>query len=59
LAHLTKDVEDQPLPPANDMLAIEDGNALFYYLKELPDTFTIYRRATMVFRSHDLTRVFD
>jgi len=39
LAHLTKDVEDQPLPPANDMLTMEHGNALFYYLKELPDTF--------------------
>jgi len=29
LAHLTKDVEDQPLPPANDdMLTMVDGNAL-------------------------------
>jgi len=35
LTHLTKDVEDQPLPPANDMLTMEDGNALFHYLKEL------------------------
>ena len=39
LAHLTKDVEDQPLLPANGMLTMEDGNASFYYLKELPDTF--------------------
>ena len=35
---LTKDIMDDPLPNAN-VLTIEDGNALFYYLKEVPDNF--------------------
>jgi hypothetical protein len=33
---LTKDVEDVPSPPDDKTLVIEDGNAAFYYLKDLP-----------------------
>ena len=35
---LTKGVMDEQIPNAG-VLTIEDGNALFYYLKEIPDTF--------------------
>lgn len=36
---LTKDLDDSRLPPDSDTLVIEDGNACFYYLKEVPSTF--------------------
>jgi hypothetical protein len=36
--HLTKGIMDAPLPNV-DTLTIEDGNVLFYYLKEIPDNF--------------------
>ena len=38
LAHsfLTNDTMDVPVPTVN-VLTIEDGNALFYYLKEIAD----------------------
>ena len=35
---ITKGVMDEKLPNVG-VLTIEDGNALFYYLKEIPDTF--------------------
>jgi hypothetical protein len=36
---LTKDVEDVLPPPDDETLVIEDGNAAFYYLKDLPPNF--------------------
>jgi hypothetical protein len=40
LDYLTKAVEDGVLPQnPKDCLVIEDGNAVFYYLKEVPGTF--------------------
>ncbi len=38
LSFLTKNIMDDPLPNVN-VLTIEDGNALFYYLKDVPDNF--------------------
>ena len=39
---LTTDVADALEPPNNDTLLVEDGNACFYYLKELPEKFPWY-----------------
>jgi hypothetical protein len=35
----TKDVKDVPPPPDDKTLVIGDGNAAFYYLKDLPPNF--------------------
>ena len=35
---MTKEIIDEKLPNAGD-LTIENGNALFYYVHEIPDTF--------------------
>ena len=37
--HLTKDIEDAVVLQGEKTLVIEDGNASFYYMKELPDNF--------------------
>ena len=37
--YVTKDVNDAPIPAPDVTLLIEDGNALFYYMRELPSTF--------------------
>ena len=37
--HLTKDIEDAVVLQGERTLVIEDGNASFYYMKELPDNF--------------------
>ena len=37
--YLIKDVENSPIPPAETCLIIEDGNAIFHYLKEVPGNF--------------------
>ncbi len=37
--YITKGIQDAPVPSL-DVLTIEDGNALFYYLKSVPDNFT-------------------
>jgi len=39
-AHLTKGQEDAAQPPTNETLVIIDGNACFYYLKEIPGNFS-------------------
>ena len=36
---LTKGIEDADIPPDGDTLNIEDGNATFYSMKEIPATF--------------------
>ena len=36
---LAKDVDNGPLPPDNETLVIEDGNAIFYYLSQVPGNF--------------------
>ena len=36
---LAKDVDNEPLPLANETLVIEDGNAIFYYLSQVPGNF--------------------
>ena len=36
---LTKGIEDADIPPDGDTLNIEDGNATFYSMKEIPETF--------------------
>ena len=36
---LTKGIEDADIPPNGDTLNIEDGNATFYSMKEVPATF--------------------
>ena len=33
---IAKDVYDEPFPPDNEILVIEDGNAIFYYLSQVP-----------------------
>lgn len=38
MTFLTKDVQDERLPK-DDILTIEDGNDLFYYLKDIPESF--------------------
>ena len=37
--HVTKEVNDAPLPPPDVTLIVVDGNALFYCLRELPNNF--------------------
>lgn len=37
--NLTKDTEDTYVPPDQDTMNIEDGNAIFHSLKEMPKTF--------------------
>ena len=37
--YLMKDVENSPIPSAETCLIIEDGNAVFHYLKEVPGNF--------------------
>ena len=53
---LTKDVEDVPPPPNDKKLVIEDGNAAFYYLKDLPPNFRdiCARLFDMVVRKSDI-----
>jgi hypothetical protein len=36
---LTKDVDDMPEPPKKDTLIIEDGNALFHCVRDIPSNF--------------------
>jgi hypothetical protein len=57
---LTKDVEDVPPPPDDKALVIEDGNAAFYYLKDLPPNFKdicarlfdmVVRKSDIIFRT--------
>jgi len=38
MSFLMKKVQDERVPTEN-VLTVEDGNALFYYLREVPDTF--------------------
>jgi hypothetical protein len=53
---LTKDVEDVPPSPDDKTLVIEDGNAAFYYLKDLPPNFRdiCARLFDMVVRKSDI-----
>ena len=37
--YLTKDIDSVQLPPFDTTLTIEDGNALFYYMHDLPGNF--------------------
>ena len=37
--YLMKDVENSPMPSSETSLIIEDGNAVFHYLKEVPGNF--------------------
>ena len=37
---ITKDCPDAALPPSNETLTVYDGNACFYYLKDLPTNFS-------------------
>ena len=37
--HLTKDIADAKAPNTSEALMIYDGNAYFYYLKEIPNNF--------------------
>ena len=37
--HLTKDVADADIPSPTDTVCVLDGNAYFYYLKEIPNNF--------------------
>lgn len=39
LQFLIRDIENDVLPPYDKTLTIEDGNALFHYMRELPDNF--------------------
>ena len=34
--YLVKEIEDAPLPPSDETLIIEDGNALLYCMKDVP-----------------------
>ena len=36
---IAKDVDDEPFPPDNETLVIEDGNTIFYYLPQVPGNF--------------------
>ena len=36
---LIRDLENDSLSPYDKTLTIEDGNALFHYMRELPDNF--------------------
>ena len=51
--YLIKDVENSPIPSPETCLIIEDGNAVFHYLKEVPGNFkqichkTCYQRNQM------------
>jgi hypothetical protein len=38
--YLTKDCVDADVPPSNDTLVVHDGNACFYYMKEVPCNFS-------------------
>ena len=38
----TKEVESEGFPPSAETLAIEDGNALLYYIKDIPKPFNTY-----------------
>ena len=38
--HLVKDVEDAELPPVGETLIIQDGNAKYHELREIPSDFT-------------------
>ena len=38
--YLTKDCEDAPVPAPESTLVVYDGNAYFYYLKEIPANFS-------------------
>jgi len=40
LHHLTKDREDAAAPPSSETLVIHDGNACFYFLKDIPRNFS-------------------
>jgi hypothetical protein len=53
---LTKDVEDVPPSPDDKTLVIENGNAAFYYLKDLPPNFRdiCARLFDMVVRKSDI-----
>ena len=37
--HLTKDYPDADVPPVTETLTVYDGNACFYYLKDIPGDF--------------------
>ena len=36
---IAKDVDDEPFFPDNETLVTEDGNAIFYYLSQVPGNF--------------------
>jgi hypothetical protein len=38
--YLTKECENALIPPEKDTLTVHDGNACFYYLKDLPGSFS-------------------
>ena len=39
LHHINKEVNNAPIPSPDATLSIEDGNALFYSMRELPSNF--------------------
>ena len=39
--HVSKNIGDATLPPVDKMLTIYDGNATFYYIKDLPANFKL------------------
>lgn len=58
LNYLTKELTPPELPPSNETLVVEDGNALFHCMKEVPKTFkeicgklldVIFSKSTVVF----------
>ena len=36
MALIARAVDDEPFPPDNETLVIEDGNAILYYLSQVP-----------------------
>ena len=39
--HVSKNVSDATLPPVDETVTIYDGNAVFYYLKDVPSNFKL------------------
>lgn len=39
--HVSKEVPDKAQPPVNETLTIHDGNATFYYMREVPGNFKL------------------
>ena len=40
-SYLTKECEDAPVPSAESTLVVQDGNACFYYMKDIPVNFSL------------------